>query len=112
MSIAIKYKKNFLKKNIGNLIFFVDEKYNISVLNKYFTNIEYEFISDLLKSQNQSKKIINFDLSSKKKIFLISVKSNINSSQVENLGAKFFNYLKDFKQQEFFILILMFCQQS
>ena len=31
----------------------------------------------LLKSQNLSKKILSFDLSSKKKIFLISVKKNI-----------------------------------
>ncbi len=103
MSIDVSYKKNLLKKNINNLIFFVDEKYNLSNLGKYFSKSEFKVLNDLVKSQNQSKKIINFDLSSKKKIFLISVKFNINSAQVENLGAKFFNYLKDFKQKEYFL---------
>ena len=51
-----------------------------------------------------SKTILSIDLSSKKKIFLISVKKNISSSQVENLGAEFFNYLKDLKTKEFHII--------
>ena len=101
MSITVSYKKNLSKNKVGNLIFFVDEKYSISVLNKYFSKIENRFIGDILKSQNLSKKIVSFDLSSKKKIFLISVKKNVKSSEVENLGAEFFNYLKDIKIKEF-----------
>ncbi|WP_440678463.1 leucyl aminopeptidase [Candidatus Pelagibacter sp. HIMB1611] len=101
MSVTVSYKKNLSKNKVGNLIFFVDEKYSISVLNKYFSKIENRFIGDILKSQNLSKKIVSFDLSSKKKIFLISVKKNVKSSEVENLGAEFFNYLKDIKIKEF-----------
>ena len=69
MSITVSYKKNLSKNKVGNLIFFVDEKYSISVLNKYFSKIENRFIGDILKSQNLSKKIVSFDLSSKKKFF-------------------------------------------
>jgi len=101
MSIVISYKNTASKKKFGNLIFFVDEKYSLSGLKRNFNRSEIEFIGDILKSQNLSKKIISFDLSSKKKIFLISVKTNISSSEVENLGAKFQIYLKDFKQREF-----------
>ena len=32
---------------------------------------------------------------------MISVKKNISSSKVENLGAEFFNYLKELKKKEF-----------
>ena len=103
MSILINYKNNILKAKISNLIFFVDEKFSLTGLKKYFTDTENRFINDVLKSHNLSKKIISFDISSKKKIFLISVKSTINPSQVENLGAKFFNYSKDIKQKEFVI---------
>ena len=101
MSVVINYKKNITKSKFGNLIFFVDEKYSLSALKKYFTKSENEFINDILKSQNLSKKIISFDLSSKKKIFLISLNKNINSSQIENLGGQFFNYLKDLKKKDF-----------
>ena len=79
MSIVIIIKKIHQKKNLKNLIFFVDEKYNLSKFKKtFFKKSEYKFISDLLKSQNLSKKkIISFDISSKKKLILISIKKNI-----------------------------------
>ena len=101
MSVEINYKNNLPKNINGNLIFFVDEKYSTSGIQKYFTKSENLLVSNLIKTQNLSKKIVNFDLSLKKKIFLISVKKKINLSQIENLGAEFFNYLKDFRQKEF-----------
>ena len=101
MSIKITYKNETSKSKFNNLVFFVNEKYNLLSLKRYFAKSEYEFICDLLKSQNLTKKIISFHLNANKKIFLISVKTNIKSSQIENLGAEFFNYLKDVKQKEF-----------
>ena len=101
MSVKISYKKTLLKSKFGDLIFFVDEKYNLLGLKKYFNKSENEFISDLLRSQNLSKTVSRFDLNSKKRIFLISVKKNISSFEAENLGAEFFNYIKDFKKKEF-----------
>ena len=103
MSVVINYKNNSLKPKFGNLIFFVNEKFSLSILKRYLTKSENETIADLLKSHNLQKKIISIELNSKKKFFLISVKSNINSSHIENLGAEFFDYLKDVKQREFFI---------
>ena len=111
MYIAINYKNNVSKTNIRNLIFFVDEKYKLLGLKKYFTKAENNLIVDLLKSQNLSKKIISLDLSSKKKIFLISIEKNISSSKAENLGADAYNFLKDYKQK-IFKLILMSFQQN
>ena len=93
MSIKISYKNETSKSKFVNLVFFVNEKYNLLSLKRHFTKSEYEFICDLLKFQNLSKKRISFHLNANKKIFLIYVKTNIESSQVENLGAEFFNYL-------------------
>ena len=101
MTVKISYKNNPSNIKPRNLIFFVDEKFRVSELKKYFTKKETNFIVEVLKSQNLSKKIISFDLSSTKKIFLISVKKDINISQIENLGAKFLNYLQDVKNKEF-----------
>ena len=103
MSIVVSYKKNSPEVKLGNLIFFVNEKYNLSPVKKYLTKNEYGLFEDIFKSKNLSEKITIIDLSSKKKIFLISIKSNISSSQIENLGAEFFNYIKGIKQKQFYI---------
>ena len=100
MSFSVFYKNN-TKKNYRNLVFFVDEKFNILNLKKHILTSEYTYISDLLKTYDLKKNILNFDVSSKRKIILISIKKNFISSDAENLGAKFFNLIKDIKQNEY-----------
>ena len=97
MSVKINYKKNLSKKNLSNEVLFVDEKFNISSLKKHILSSEYLYIGDLIKSRDLDKKIITFDYSSKKKIILISIKKELKSSEVENLGAKFYELCKSFK---------------
>ena len=80
---------------------FVDEKFNLSGLKKHISISEYSFIFDLLKTQYVKKKILSFDFSSKKKIILVSLKKNLKNSEIENLGAKFYELFKSLKQTEF-----------
>ena len=101
MTITINYKNNVPKKDSYNLVLFIDEKYNISSLKKYVLSSEYSYIFDLLKTNDLKKKIISFDINSKKKIILISLKQNLASSDAENLGAKFYDILKNNKQTEY-----------
>ena len=56
MSIAINYKNNQIKKNLLNLVLFVDEKFNILTLKKHILRNEYSFISDLLKVNDLKKR--------------------------------------------------------
>ena len=70
MSFSVFYKNN-TKKNYRNLVFFVDEKFNILNLKKHILTSEYTYISDLLKTYDLKKNILNFDVSSKRKIILI-----------------------------------------
>ena len=67
MTIAIYYKNRPQKKNLSNFILFVDEKFNISKLKKYILSSEYSYINDLLKTKDQKSRILDFDISSKKK---------------------------------------------
>ena len=101
MSVKINYSSSSSKKNSSNLILFSDENFNISGLKKYISSSEHSFIVDLLKTKDLKKKILSFDFSSKRKIILISLKKNIKNSEVENLGAKFYDLFKDFKQSEY-----------
>ena len=68
MSVIINYKTSSVKKKLSNLILFIDEKFNISSLKKHLSNSEYSFISDLIKTKDLSKKILTFDVNSKRKI--------------------------------------------
>ena len=95
MTVQITYKNNINKKNSLSLVLFVDEKFNISALKNHISNSDYAFISDLIKIRDPKKKILAFEISSKKKIILVSLKKNISSSDVEKLGASFYDQFKD-----------------
>ncbi len=101
MSIKISYNKKLPSKNSINKVLFVDEKYKISSLKQFISKNEYKCISDLIKSKDTKKKILEFDISSKVKIILVSLKSDIANSDVENLGAKFYDSFKSLKNKDF-----------
>ena len=101
MKIEINFKNRVSDKSAGNLILFVDEKLNITDIKKVLSNPEYSYINDLIKSEDQKKKILTFDISSKKKIILISFKNNFNSCDAENLGAEFYDVLSKFKKNQY-----------
>ncbi len=103
MSVTINYKNNSSKLNSSNLIMFSDENFNISPLKKHISSSEHNFIKDLIKTMDIKKKILSFDISSKRKLILVSLKKNITNSDVENLGAKFYDLFKDSKQTTYFL---------
>ena len=103
MSIKINYDKDLFKNKSPNLVLFVDENFSISRLKKDLSNREYSYIADLIKVNDKKKNIIEYEISSKKKIIIVSVKKKQNSSDAENLGAKFYNEYKDSKENSFTI---------
>ena len=103
MNIKIIFKSQVSAKSNENLILFVDEKFNINGLKKHIPNSEYSYISDLLKKNDNKKKIVTFEISSKKKIILISLKKNLTDSNLENLGAKCYTVLNELKEKQFIV---------
>ena len=101
MSVKINYKNNSSNKNPSNVVLFTDEKFSTIGLKKQISNAEYSFISDLVKTKNLKKEIISFDISSKRKIILVSIKKNIKLYEVEKLGAKFYDLYKELRQNKF-----------
>ena len=102
MSIQISYAKTISKPS-GNIVLFVDERFNSSNIKKYITGFEFSYINDLLKTSDLKKKILVFELNSKRKIVLISIKKNIKSFDVENLGAEFYGRISHEKKSHYFI---------
>ena len=98
MTLQVLYKN---KSNSNNLVLFVDENFNISGLKKYISNAEFSYISDLLKNSNLKKNLLFFEVNSKKTIFLVSIKKNIETSDIESLGAEFHGYINNDKKSEY-----------
>ena len=103
MTLKIDYK-NIGSKNIpSNLILFVDEKFNINGLKKHILNSEFSYISDLLKNSDLKKDLLVFEINSKKTIFLVSIKKNTKTSDIESLGAKFHGYIDYDKKDDYYV---------
>jgi len=103
MTVQINYKNAGSGKNLTNLVLFVDDNFNINVLKKHLSNTEFSYISDLLKNSDLKKKLLFFKINSKKTIFLVSIKKDLKTSDIENLGAKFHSYINFDKKNEYFI---------
>ena len=103
MSIQINFKVKNLKKIPSNLVLFADENFNIVGLKKYLTDIEFSYISDLLKTSNLKKDLLFFEINSKKTIFLVSIKKDLKTSDIESLGAKFHGYINYDKQNDYLV---------
>ncbi|MBA1340225.1 MAG: leucyl aminopeptidase [Pelagibacterales bacterium] len=103
MSIKINYSNKAISKSSANLVLFTDEKFNISNLKKYISTTEFSYIKDLLKTSDLKKSIFVFEINSKKKIILISIKKELKNFDIENLGAQFYSYINYGKNSEYFI---------
>ncbi len=103
MSIKLNYLKKMGSKT-SNLVLFCDEKYSTSGLKKYLSNPEFTYINDLLKTVDQKKNLFIFEVNSKKKIALVSIKKNLKTSDIENLGAEFYKKINFGKNSEYFII--------
>ena len=101
MSVTINFKSNFVKKKSENLVLFFDDNFDTTTLKKYISGKEYSYISDLIVISDKKNKIISYDISSKKKIVLISIKKQITASEAESLGAKFYDQFKNTKLENF-----------
>ena len=97
MHVHINYKKTLKIEANSSYIIFADENFNVNSFKNTVTKSEFSFISELLKNSDRKKNFLDFQVSSKKKIILVSVKEKISSSEVEKLGAKFFHHIKDNK---------------
>ena len=103
MTVQVLYQNSKLNKSSANLVLFVEENFNISSLKKHILNTEFLYISDLLKTCNLKKNLLVFEVNSKKKIILISIKKNLETTDVENLGAEFYSYINYRNKGEFTI---------
>ena len=103
MSIQINYKSTGSKKSSNNLILFADEKFNINPLKNYISISEFSYIRELLRTSDLNKNLLIFELNSKRKIVLVSIKKNLKNFEIENLGAELYGRINYGKNSEYFL---------
>ena len=104
MAVKINYINKSIDKTSSNIALFVNEKFSTDNIKRFLTDQELSYIKDLLKIADLKKNLFVYELNSKKKIILISIKNKLKSSDIENLGAEFFDRVNFGKGSEYFIL--------
>ena len=105
MTLKINYINKTSNKLSANTVLFSNEKYQINNLKKYLSDSEFSYINDLLKTSDLKKNLFVFEIDSKKKVVLISIKNNLKISEVENLGAEFYGRLNHGKNNDYNLIL-------
>ena len=103
MAIKIIYTSKLINKQSANTVLFVDEKFNTKNLEKYISKSEFSYINELLKTCDLKKNIFVFEVNSKKKIILVSIKKNLKISDIENLGAELYGRVNFGKDKTYYL---------
>ena len=104
MTLKINYSKNTNTGVNENVVLFCNDSYKIDSLKKFLSISEFSFVKDLLKSSDLKKNLQIFEVNSKKKIALVSIKNNLKTSDIENLGAEFYKRINIRKNNNYSIL--------
>ena len=104
MKIKIEYSKKALSKSLSNLVLFSNEGFKNKDFKNSLSNSEFNYIDDLLKTSDLKKNLFVFEINSKKKIILVSIKNKLKDSDIESLGAEFFGRVNYGKNSEYQIV--------
>ena len=95
MSVQVVYKNKGKSSNSGVIAIFANEVFQVKNLFGFMSTNEISYLQKILKNKkNKKEKIISFNINEKTNIIVISVKKDLNSHGIENLGASFFNFVK------------------
>ena len=95
MSVQVVYKNKAKTSDLGEIVLFSDEKFQIKSGKSIFSKAQIVYIEKILKNKKKSKKnFISFNINEKTNLILISLKNSLKSFDVESLGAAFYDFVK------------------
>ena len=90
MSVQVVYKNKAKSGNQGAIAVFANEKFQVKNIIGFFSKNETSSLERILKNKKNTKEnIISFNINEKTTVILISLKKDLKSFDVENLGAVF-----------------------
>ncbi len=95
MTVQVIYKNKVKLTNLDVITLFVEDKFQIKNAKSFLSKNENSYVEKILKSKRNTKEnIISFNISEKTTLILVSLKKDLKSFNVENLGAEFYNFIK------------------
>ena len=95
MSIKISIKKTISDKDVKNYVLFCNENFKINGINKISLKNQSKQIEKSINSfKSKDKNFLSLNINPTQKIILIKIEKIQNSTEIEKIGAKFFNYIK------------------
>ena len=95
MTVQVFYKNKINSKSSNVFALFTDENFKIQKIDAYFSKKEVSFIEKIIRNNKISKKTISsFNLNENSSVILIPLKKNLTSSEVEQIGADFYKFIK------------------
>ncbi len=95
MTVQVLYKNKLKLSNTGVIALFTQDKFKTKNLKTFLSKKEAAYVEKILKNRKENKeKIISFNINEKTNLILISLKKDLKESDIENLGAEFYNFIK------------------
>ncbi len=95
MSVQVLYKNKAKSGNLRAIAIFADEKFQIKNVGTFLSKNEASYVQKILKNKKNNKEnIVFFHLNEKTTIIIVALKKELKGSDVENLGADFYNFIK------------------
>ncbi len=95
MSIKISIKNSLKLISVKNHVFFTNENFQITELNKLPISKHSIFIKKILGLNNlDHRNFMSFNLDANQRIILVKIKKNQTSLEIEKIGAEFYMFLK------------------
>ena len=95
MSVQVVYKNKAKSSNSGVIALFAEDKFQLKNTRSFLSKNETSYVEKILKNKKNTKEnIISFNINEKTTLILISIKKYLKGSDVENLGAEFYNFIK------------------
>ena len=94
MSVQVVYNRRIKSTKKGIIALFVDEKHKFISIDGLLNNKENSYLKNILKEKKGDKKnIFSINLNEKKTAVIIPADNNASTNDIENLGAKFYDFL-------------------
>tara|TARA_B100000965_G_scaffold345721_1_gene316682 strand:- start:1416 stop:2879 length:1464 start_codon:yes stop_codon:yes gene_type:complete len=95
MTVQVLYKNMSKSSNLGVIALFTEDKFQLKKANNFLSKKEVLYVEKIVKNKIKTKEnIISLNVNEKTTLILISIKNDLKSSDVENMGAEFYNFIK------------------
>ena len=96
MSIKVTFKKNIVENKIKNYVLFSDESFGVLNLNKTPLFKDSDKINKTISNNKLNEKnFLSFNINPNQKITILKLKKNLSQIEIEKIGAKYYDYIKE-----------------